>query len=84
MSFKDVAIVYIKVSAYRIHFWYMSKDDTINIMKNSNLADKKGVAYFFSYLKKKKIKKENMEKTRYPNMSDEKKQRLSKYQKNYR
>ena len=25
-----------------------------------------------------------MEKTRYPNMSDEKKQRLSKYQKNYR
>ena len=62
----------------------MSKDDTINIMKNSNLADKKGVAYFFSYLKKKKIKKENMEKTRYPNMSDEKKQRLSKYQKNYR
>ena len=38
MSFNDVAIVYVKRSAYRIHFWYMSKDDAIN---NSNLVDKK-------------------------------------------
>ena len=30
-------------SAYRIHFWYMSKDDAINIMNNSNLIDKMGV-----------------------------------------
>ena len=30
----DVAIVSIKGSDYRIHFWYMSKDDAINIMKN--------------------------------------------------
>ena len=37
------AIVYIKGSAYNIHFWYMSKDDTINIMNNSNLVDKMGV-----------------------------------------
>ena len=43
MSFNDVAIVYVKGSAYRIHFWYMSKSDTISIMNNSNLADKKGV-----------------------------------------
>ena len=43
MSFKDLAIFYVKGSAYRIHFWYMSKDDAINIMKNFNLADKKGV-----------------------------------------
>ena len=43
MSFNDVAIVYVKVSAYRIHFWYMSKDDAISIMNNSNLIDKKGV-----------------------------------------
>ena len=27
MSFNDVAIVSIKGSDYRIHFWYMSKDD---------------------------------------------------------
>ena len=40
MSFNDVAIVYVKRSAYRIHFWYMSKDDAINIMNNSNLVDK--------------------------------------------
>ena len=43
MSFNDVAIVYVKGSAYRIHFWYMSKDDAINIMNGSNLVDKRGV-----------------------------------------
>ena len=43
MSFNNVAIVYIKGSAYRIHFWYMSKDDAINIMNGSNLVDKRGV-----------------------------------------
>ena len=43
MSFNNVAIVYAKGSAYRIHFWYMSKDDAINIMNGSNLVDKRGV-----------------------------------------
>ena len=43
MSFNNVAIVYVKRSAYRIHFCYMSKDDAINIKNGSNLADKKGV-----------------------------------------
>ena len=37
MDFNYVAFVSIKRSAYRIHFWYMSKDDAINIMKNSDL-----------------------------------------------
>ena len=32
MSFNDVAIIYAKGSAYRTHFWYMSKDDVITIM----------------------------------------------------
>ena len=41
MSFNDVAIVYVKGNAYRIHFWYMSKDDAVNIMNNSDLIDKK-------------------------------------------
>ena len=41
MSFNDVAIVYVKRSAYRIHFWYMSKDDAISIMNNSDLVDKR-------------------------------------------
>ena len=43
MSFNNITIVYVKESAYRIHFWYMSKDDAINIINNSNLVDKKGV-----------------------------------------
>ena len=43
MSFNDVAIVYVKGSAYRIHFWYMSKYDVINIMNGSNLIDERGV-----------------------------------------
>ena len=40
MSFNDVAIVSVKGSNYRIHFWYMSKYDVINIMRNSNLNEK--------------------------------------------
>ena len=43
VSFDNVAIVYVKESGYRIHFWYMSKDDAINIMHGSNLVDKRGV-----------------------------------------
>ena len=43
MSFSDAAIVYVKGSAYKIHFWYMSKNGAISIMNNSNLVDKKGV-----------------------------------------
>ena len=43
MNFNDVAIVSIKRNDYRIHFWYMSKDDAINIMKNSNLNEKNGL-----------------------------------------
>ena len=42
VSFNDVPIVYVQGSAYRIHFWYMSKDDAVSIMNNSNLVDKKG------------------------------------------
>ena len=40
VSFNDAAIVYVKGSAYRIHFWYTIKDDAISIMNNSNLIDK--------------------------------------------
>ena len=36
MSFNDVAIVYVKGSAYRINIWC--------IMNTSNLIDKKGVS----------------------------------------
>ena len=40
VSFNNIAIVYVKENAYRINFWYMSKDDAINIMNNSSLLDK--------------------------------------------
>ena len=43
VSFNNVVIVYVKGSAYRIHFWYISKDDAINMMNNSSLIDKMGV-----------------------------------------
>ena len=43
MSFNDVAIIYVKGSAYRIHIWYMSKDDAISTMNDSDLVDKKNV-----------------------------------------
>ena len=43
MSFNNIAIVYIKGSAYRIHSWYLSKDDATNIMNGSNLVDKRGI-----------------------------------------
>ena len=42
-SFNNIVIVYVKGSAYRIHFWYMSKDDAINIMNGFNLVDKRSV-----------------------------------------
>ena len=42
-SFNDVAIIYVKGSAYSIHFWYMSKNGAINIMNNSNWIDKKSI-----------------------------------------
>ena len=41
MSFNNTAVVYVKGSAYRIHFGYMSKYDAINIMNGSNLVDKR-------------------------------------------
>ena len=43
MSFKNVAIVSIKGNDYRIHFYYISKNDAIILMTNSNLNDKNGV-----------------------------------------
>ena len=43
MSINNISIVYAKENAYRIYFWYLSKDDAINIMNGSNLVDKKGV-----------------------------------------
>ena len=43
MNFNGFAIVSIKENDYRIHFWYMSKDEAISIMGNSNLNEKTGL-----------------------------------------
>ena len=43
MNFNDVAIISVKGSDSRIDFWYMSKDDAINIIKNSDLNEKNGL-----------------------------------------
>ena len=40
MNFNDIAIVSIKGNDYRIHFWYMSKDDAISKMNNASLNGK--------------------------------------------
>ena len=37
MNFNDAAVVSVKENDYRIHFWCVSKDDAIHIMKNSDL-----------------------------------------------
>ena len=39
VSSNNIAIVYVKGSAYKIQFWYLSKDDAINIMDGSIFAD---------------------------------------------
>ena len=43
MGVKNIAIVSIKGNDYRIHFCYISKNDAIALMANSNLNDKNGV-----------------------------------------
>ena len=43
MSFKHAAIVSIKGNDYRIHFWYMSKNDAIVLMASSNFKYKNGI-----------------------------------------
>ena len=42
MNFNEAAIVSIKGNDYRIYFWYMSKNDAIVLMTNSNFEDKNG------------------------------------------
>ena len=52
MNFNDMAIVSIKGNNYKIHFWYISKDDEINAMNNCNLIEKREVLQFSIIYKK--------------------------------
>ena len=53
MNFNDVAIASIKGNDYRIHYWYMNKDDAINIIKiSSDLKKVDHYKFFFVIYKK--------------------------------
>ena len=52
MNFNNVAIFSVKGSDYRIHLWYMRKDDAINIMKSSDLNEKTGLLWNISLIQK--------------------------------
>ena len=51
MNFNDVAIVSIKGNDYGMYFWYMSKDDAINIMNISGLKKVDHYKFFLLYIK---------------------------------
>ena len=42
-SMQNLAIIYHKENAYRVNLVFMSKNDAFNLIKNSNIIDKKGV-----------------------------------------
>ena len=48
--FNDAAIVSVKESGYRIHFWYMTKNNAMNLMESSNLNKNIGSLKFFLYI----------------------------------
>ena len=54
-NFKNIAIVLVKKSVYRIYFLHMSKREAKILMTNSNLIDKKrciikNFIFFFCYI----------------------------------
>ena len=51
MNFNDAAIVSVKGSDYKIHFWYMSKDDAISLMNAIPLKEKTGIFFFYNISK---------------------------------
>ena len=38
---QNLAIIYHKGNAYHVNFVFMSKNDAFNLIKNSNITDKK-------------------------------------------
>ena len=41
MSPNDSAILCVKENVYRIHFWYMSNNETIYLLGNADLIEEK-------------------------------------------
>ena len=42
VNFNDVAIVFVNGNDYQFLFWYMSKDEAINLLRNVGLSEKSG------------------------------------------
>ena len=42
---KNIAIIHVKISAYRIFFLFINKHEAKKLMANSNVIDKKGFLY---------------------------------------
>ena len=42
MSFNNIAVVFVKGNYYRIYFWYMSKNEAIILLINTDLTEKRG------------------------------------------
>ena len=42
-SMQNLAIIYHEGNAYRVNFVFINKNDAFNLIKNSNIIDKKGV-----------------------------------------
>ena len=95
INFNNVAIASVTGSDYRIYFWYMSKNDAINIMKSSNLNEKGRSLYFFiiyiyvilnrakDYYKNDKERLRDNAKDKYRNLSEEEKNKKRKYERNW-
>ena len=43
LDFNYIAIVSVKTNDYKIHFWYVSKDEVINLLRNADLIGKSGI-----------------------------------------
>ena len=42
MSFNDAAMASVKGNDYKVQFWYMSKLESINVLRNADLTKKSG------------------------------------------
>ena len=42
LTFNNIAIVFVKGNAYKIHFWFMSKNKALNLLRNTDLTEKSG------------------------------------------
>ena len=42
LSFNNVAIVFVKGNYYKIQFRYMSQNEAINLLRNTDLTEKSG------------------------------------------